>query len=164
MTKFDNCLLLILINSANNVYHKYFNRRSQSSSTFHVVLKIEEHRLVRTFEETKIKERRIVALFLCRSRLSLLRIFKTRRDLNSRCRMRKRRRSYRTLNFCERPKITGRRVPDVVEIHNFENRSRCANTLFPLFLCTLSCLLEEDGIRKIHLLREGSTQRSCVFS
>lgn len=30
---------------------------------------------------------------------------------------------YRASNFCERPKITGRRVPDVAENRNFENRS-----------------------------------------
>lgn len=76
---------------------------------------------------------------------------------------RKGRRSYRALNFCERPKITGRRVPDVVEICNFENRSpRGVYTALPVVpLCFELPLGGGWHTGDTFVTREGYTRRSC---
>jgi hypothetical protein len=67
----------------------------------------------------------------CCLRFSLLRgVFKVGR--NEWPILWRRRRSYRASNFCEGPKITGRRVPDVVEIRNFENRLPSTSAALPV--------------------------------
>jgi len=56
------------------------------------------------------------------------------------------RRSYRASNFCERPKITGRRVPDVAENRNFENWSPFVTAA--LLVACLYLRLPFDGKKK----------------
>lgn len=125
-------MLSLIILNCSKIIGRFSTRRIRSnncSSTSRVarlstVLKIEKKtnqlRQIRKEEEEEEREEKedFSASF---TRLSLLRIFKVGRDgwpMPS-----GKRRSYRASNFCERPKITGRRVPDVAENRNFENRS-----------------------------------------